>query len=77
MIRNKICGGSDCLNAALSSGVTSLQLTVASAKSVSWGSFESESLLYLVLWPSSLTFTVKTQHSEHCGSHHWPESPLT
>jgi len=30
---NKICEGTDCLKAALSSGITSLQVMVASARS--------------------------------------------
>ena len=38
MIENKICEGSVCLKAALSSGVTSQQLMVAHARIVGWGS---------------------------------------
>ena len=40
VIENRICEGSDCLKAALSSGVTSLQIVVVSARSVSWGSMK-------------------------------------
>ena len=38
MIENRICEGIDCLNATLSSGVTSQQLMVAHAIIVGWGS---------------------------------------
>ena len=34
VIENKSCEGTDCLKAALSSGVTSLQVVVVSARSV-------------------------------------------
>jgi hypothetical protein len=37
----------------------------SSARSVSWGSNEAVSLLYLVPWPSTLTYRVKTQDSKH------------
>jgi len=37
---NKVCEGADCLKAALSSSVTSLQVVVVSARSVSWGSMK-------------------------------------
>jgi hypothetical protein len=53
VIENKIREGTDCLKAALSSGMTSVQFLVASAKSVSCWSLESEALLYLVLWPNT------------------------
>jgi len=45
VIENRICEGADCLKAALSSGVTSLQVVVVSARSVSWGSNETVTLL--------------------------------
>jgi len=61
MIENKICEGTDCLKAALSSGMTSLQVMVACARSMGWGSNEAVSLLYLIPWPSSPTYGVKTQ----------------
>ena len=48
VIENRICEGTDCLKAALSSGVTSLQVVVVSARSVSRGSNEAVTLLYLV-----------------------------
>ena len=38
VIENRICGGTDCLKAALSCGVTNLQVIVVSARSVSRGS---------------------------------------
>jgi len=43
---NRICEGADCLKAALSSGVTGLQVMVASSRSVSRGSNEVVTLLY-------------------------------
>jgi len=63
VIENSICEVSDHLKAALSSDMTILWVMVVSARSVAWGSNETVTLLYLVLWPSTLTFTVKTQHS--------------
>jgi hypothetical protein len=65
VIENKICEGTGCLNAALSSCVISLQGVVAPARSVGWTSNEALSLLYLVPWPSTPTYTVKTQDSKH------------
>ena len=55
MIENRICEGTDSLKAALGSGVTSLQVVVVSARSVSRGSDEAVSLLYVVPWPSCPT----------------------
>ena len=40
VIENRNCEGTDCLKAALSSAVTSLQVMVASARSVSRGSMK-------------------------------------
>jgi len=40
VIENRICEGTDCLKAALRSGVTSLQVVVVSARSVSRGSMK-------------------------------------
>jgi len=40
VIENRIFEGADCLKAALSSGVTSLQVVVVSARSVSRGSMK-------------------------------------
>jgi len=40
VIENRIWEGADCLKAALSSGVTSLQVVVVSARSVSRGSMK-------------------------------------
>ena len=45
VIQNKICEGTDCLNAALNSGMASLQVMVASARSLGWGSSENLTLL--------------------------------
>jgi len=70
VIENRICEGTDCLKAALSIGVTSLQVVVVSARSVSWGSDEAVTLLYLVSCPSTPTYTVKTQDLKHYVSHH-------
>jgi len=65
VIENRICEGADCLKAALSSGMTSLQVVVVSARSVSRGSIEVMTLLYLVSSLSSPTYRVKTQDSKH------------
>ena len=40
VIENRICEGTDCLKAALSSCVTGLQVVVVSARSVSRGSMK-------------------------------------
>jgi len=64
VIENRICEGTDCLKAALSSGVTSLQFTIASAKSVSGGSNEAVTLLNLVPWASTLTYRVNHVNSK-------------
>jgi hypothetical protein len=45
VIDYKICEGTDCLKAAISSGVSSLHVMVASARGVS---IEADSWLYLV-----------------------------
>jgi len=65
VIENRICEVTDCLKGALSSGVISLQVEVVSARSVSRGSNEAVTLLYLVSGPSCLTYRVKTQDSKH------------
>ena len=70
VIGNRICEGTDCLKAALSSGVTSLQVVVVSARSVSRGSNEAVTLLCLVSSASSPTYRVKTQDLKHYISHH-------
>jgi len=61
---------------ALSNGITSLHVVVASARIVGWGINEAVIFLYLVSCPSSLMFSVKTQESKLDGYHQWPESPL-
>jgi len=61
VIENKICKGTNHLKTALSSGMTSLQVMVASARSVIRGSDEVVTLLYLVPRPSTLKCRVKTQ----------------
>jgi len=48
VIENRICEGTDCLKAALSSGLTSVQVMFVLARSVSCGSNEAVTLLYLV-----------------------------
>jgi hypothetical protein len=65
VIENRIFEGTDCLKAALSSGMTSLQVMVASATSWSSGYIEAVSLLYLVPWPSTITYRVDTQDSKY------------
>jgi hypothetical protein len=50
VIDNRICDRIDCLKAALSSGVASLQFIFASATIVIRGSNESVTFLYLEPW---------------------------
>ena len=68
MIENKICEGTECLNAALSSGVTSLYVLIASASGVGWGSNEAVTLLYLIPCPSAHMYSMQTQGSENFWS---------
>ena len=77
VIENRICEGTDCLKAALSSGVTSLQIVVVSARSVNWGSNEAVTLFYLVSSPSTPTYIVKKQDLKHIDYHDRPEFTLT
>jgi len=51
VIENNICEGTDCLKAALSSGVTSLYVQIASASGVGCGRNEAVTLLYLMPYP--------------------------
>ena len=69
MIENRICEGTDCLKAALSSGMTSVQVMVVLARSVSCGNNEAVTLLYLVPWPNCPTYRAKTQDLKHSVSH--------
>jgi hypothetical protein len=69
VIGNKICESIDCLKAALSIGMTSLQVMVASARSVAWGTNEKLTLLYLIPYPIALMCSVQTQDSD-IDSHH-------
>jgi hypothetical protein len=69
VIAKKICQGTDCLKAAFRSGITSLQVMVASERIVGWGSQEAVTLLYLVPWPSSLTLRVGAHDSKRYDSH--------
>ena len=55
VIENRIREVTECLKAALSSGVTSLQVVFVSARSVSRGSNEAVTLLYLVSSPGTPT----------------------
>jgi len=64
VIENRICEGTDCLKAASSNGMTSLQVMVASSRSVSCGCNEAVTLLYLVSSPSTPTYRAKTQDSK-------------
>jgi len=57
--------------------MAALQVMVASARSVDCGQIEAVALLYLVPWPRTLTYIVKTQDSKHYNSHHCPEFPFT
>ena len=76
VIENNICEGTDCLNAALSSGMRSLQVMVASAKNLYCGSNKTVTLLYLVPWASTKTYKVKTQGLKLYHYHHSPDCPL-
>jgi hypothetical protein len=64
VIENKICVGTDHWNAALSSGMTSLQLMVASVRSVACGKSEAVTFLYLIPYPSALMYSMQTEGSE-------------
>jgi len=65
VIENKICEGTDCLKAAWSSDVTSLECIVAPARIVGWRSYDKVLLLYVLPLPSTMTCVVKTQGSKH------------
>jgi len=69
VIENRIFEGADCLKAALSSGVTSLQVVVVSARSVSRVSNEAVTLLFLVSSPRTPTYRVKKQDLKHTDYH--------
>jgi hypothetical protein len=60
---SKIRKGTDCLNSALSSGVTSLRVMVASA-SVGWGRNKAVTLLYLIIHSIAHMYSMQTQVSE-------------
>jgi len=49
---------------------------IASARSFGWGSNEVVTLLYLVTWPSTVTYRLKTQDLKHYDYHHWSEFPV-
>jgi hypothetical protein len=68
-MEKKICEGTDCLKAVLQSDMTSLQVMVAPAISVDCGQIETVALLYLVPWPRTLTYIVKTQDTKRYDSH--------
>jgi len=65
VIENKICEGTDCLKAAWSSDVTSLERIVVPARIVGWRSNDNVSQLYVLPLPSTRTCAVKTQISKH------------
>jgi len=69
VIKNNVYEGTDRLKAAIRSGMTSLHIMDASARSVGWGSNKAVKFLYFVTWPSSPTYRVKTQDSKHRDSH--------
>jgi len=69
VIENRICKGTDCLKAALSSGVTSLQVVVVSVRSVSRGSDEAVTMLYLVSSQGTPTYIVKKQDLKRIDYH--------
>jgi len=49
--------------------MSSLQVMVASARSFGWGSNERVTLLYLVTWPSTPVYGVKSQDLKHNDSY--------
>jgi hypothetical protein len=61
VIENKICEGTDHPNAALSSGMTSLWVMVASARSVAWGSNEAVTFLYLIPYTCAQLYSMQTE----------------
>ena len=65
VIGYKICEGTDCLKAAWSSDVTSLEGIVVPERIVDWRSNDKVSLLYVLPLPSTRTCVVKTQDSKH------------
>ena len=69
VIENRSCEGTDCLKAALSSGVTRSGYGCLSKK-FEQGEHEAVTLLFLVPWPSWPTYRVKTQDSKHYVSYH-------
>ena len=63
--------------AALCSGMTSLQVMAASARRLICGSNEALTLLYLVAWPSALICSDGNAcFGKIVDSHHWPHSPF-
>ena len=76
MIENRFFEGTNCLKSALESGMTGLKVMIASARSFSWGSNAVVTLLYLVTWPSTLTYRLKTQDLKHYDYHNWSEIPV-
>jgi len=70
VIKNNVYEGTDRLKAAIRSGMTSLHIMVASARSVGWGSNEAVTFLYFGMCPSNPTYRVKTQDSKRYDSHH-------
>ena len=65
MIEKKNCEGTDCLNAALSSGMTSLYVLIASASGVGWGSNEAVTLLYLIPYPVPICTVCNHKVQQH------------
>jgi hypothetical protein len=64
VIENKICECTNCMKAALSSGVTSQQVMDALETIVGWGKNEGVTFLYLIPYPSAHMYRVQTQVSE-------------
>jgi len=67
---NKICRGTNRLKAALRSGVTSPQVMVASARSVSRGSNEAVTLLYLIPCLKHSDIQSENTRFKHDDFHH-------
>jgi hypothetical protein len=64
VIENEICESTDRLKAALSNGMTSVQVKVVSARSLAWGRNEAVTFLYLIPYPSASMYSMQTEGSE-------------
>jgi hypothetical protein len=63
VIENKIFEGTYHLKAVLNSGTTSLQVMVASARGLGWGSNEAVTFLLPITYPNALMYSMQTQYT--------------